>query len=392
MVENSRRLHPLSEPCYCSRECRNIAPAARPKSIGARVGHGLRGLYENRSHPSPTEDFAGSSYRALRTSGRACWFGALAGQAPAFWHASAKITNPIEGAAKSAKTHSNGTFLFVFTPAILAQGVGHLWGYASRFAKFFLVCHHRGVNPPNEPPSPNHFKSTSGARFQTTHWSMVLKAGQGADEALLKLCRNYWLPLYAYTRRRGHDTHEAQDLTQGFFFHLLENRGFATVAPERGRFRSFLLVALKHYLDNEWHKARAQKRGGGQTIVSWDELQIDEGELVEPKDDLSPERMFDRRWALTLLDRAMRQLEKECAASRKADLFDALKGHLTGEAEDKPYRGLAIDLGMSEGAVKVALHRLRKRFGELVRDQIERTVATPAEVEDEIRYLFAALG
>lgn len=247
-----------------------------------------------------------------------------------------------------------------------------------------------GVSPPSEFGEK---RSTSGgARFETTHWSMVLKAGQGADEALVKLCRNYWLPLYAYTRRRGHGAHDAQDLTQGFFFHLLENRGIATVAPERGRFRSFLLVALKHYLDNEWHKNRAQKRGGGQAFVSWDDLRVEEREDFEPQDELSPEKMFDRRWALTLLERAMKQLEKECVAGKKGELFERLKGHLTGDGEGMPYKDLAKELGMSEGALKVALHRLRRRFGELVRDQIERTVSDPGEVDDEIRHLFGALG
>jgi len=229
------------------------------------------------------------------------------------------------------------------------------------------------------------------ARFATTHWSMVLKAGQGAEEALLKLCKVYWTPLYAYTRRSGHAPHEAQDLTQGFFAHVIENRAFANVAPAKGRFRSFLLVALKHYLNNEWHKQNAQKRGGKQVIISWDELQPSDRDMVEPAENLSPEKVFDREWALTLLNRVMKQLEKECAAARKGELFSLLKDYLTGDEGPKTYRDIATKLGMTEGAVKVSVHRMRRRFGELVREQIERTVADPKEVDSEIRELFAAL-
>src|SRR2546423_5692957 len=150
-------------------------------------------------------------------------------------------------------------------------------------------------------PSPGQSEGspTGAVRFETTHWSVVLKAGQGAEEALVKLCRIYWMPLYAYTRRRGHGVHEAQDLTQGFFAHVLENRGLTSVAPYKGRFRSFLLVSLKHYLDNEWHKQRTLKRGGAQVFISWDELQPNDREAIEPSDDSSPEKMFDRDWALT---------------------------------------------------------------------------------------------
>ena len=232
---------------------------------------------------------------------------------------------------------------------------------------------------------------TGGARFGTTHWSLVLKAGQGAEEALVKLCQIYWPPLYAYTRRRGHGVHEAQDLTQGFFAHILENRAFAGVAPEKGRFRSFLLVSLKHFLDKEWHKQRTLKRGGQQVFISWDELKPGEREALEPSDELSPEKIFNRRWALMLLARVMHQLRKECTAARKGEMFEKLKDYLTGDA-GKSYREIAAELDMSEGAVKVTIHRLRRRFGELVRDQIERTVASPDEIDDEIRQLFAALS
>ena len=234
--------------------------------------------------------------------------------------------------------------------------------------------------------------ATGAARFGTTHWSVVLKAGQGAEEALVKLCTIYWPPLYAYTRQRGHPVHEAQDLTQAFFAHLLEHRSLAGVAPSKGRFRSFLLVSLKHFLDNEWHKAHALKRGGQHVFISWDELKPGERESLEPSDHLTPDKIFNRRWALRLLERVMTQLRNECVAARKGELFEKLQDYLTGDKTGKSYQELAGELNMSEGAVKVTVHRLRRRFGELVRGQIERTVASPDEIDDEIRQLFAALS
>lgn len=233
---------------------------------------------------------------------------------------------------------------------------------------------------------------SGAARFQTTQWSVILRAGQGAEEALVRLCRNYWTPLYAYTRRRGHGAHEAEDLTQSFFAHVLENRSFAGVAPSKGRFRSFLLVALKHFLDNEWRKERALKRGGGRLIVSWEDLPPQDREAAEPSDQLPPEKVFDREWALTLIGRAMNQLRKECEAARKGDLFERLKVTLTGECGEKSYQEIAAELKMTEGAVKVSAHRLRRRFGELLREQIQKTVSDPVEIDEEIRELFAALA
>lgn len=186
--------------------------------------------------------------------------------------------------------------------------------------------------------------------------------------------------------------HEAQDLTQTFFAHLLENRGLAGVAPSKGRFRSFLLVSLKHFLDNEWHKKHALKRGGAHAFVSWDELKAEDREGLEPCHHLTPETIFNRRWALMLLERVMNQLRNECVAARKGELFERLKDYLTGDNAGKPYHAIAAELNMSEGALKVTVHRLRRRFGELVRAQVERTVASPEEIDDEIRQLFAALG
>lgn len=242
-------------------------------------------------------------------------------------------------------------------------------------------------------PQRSETSAGQGARFGTTHWSVVLNAGQGAEEAMLKLCRIYWPPLYAYIRRRGHAVHEAQDLTQAFFVHILENRAaLGAVAPSKGRFRSFLLVALKHFLDNEWHKAHALKRGGRHAFISWDDLKPEDRESLEPCDHLTPEKLFNRRWTLMLLERVMKQLRNECVAARKDAVFEKLRDYLTGDGGGESYRTIAAELNMSQGAVKVTVHRLRRRFGELVRAQIARTVDTPAEIDDEIRQLFGALN
>jgi len=241
-------------------------------------------------------------------------------------------------------------------------------------------------------PRPSDANASQAARFGTTQWSVVMKAGQGAEEALLRLCQTYWPPLYSFIRRRGHAVHEAQDLTQAFFAHVLEHRALGTVAPSKGRFRSFLLVSLKHFLDNEWHKAHAQKRGGRHVFISWEDLKPEERDSLEPRHDLTPEKVFNRRWALMLLEKVMNRLRNECVAARKGELFDTLKVYLTGDVPGKSYQQLAAELDLSEGAVKVTIHRLRRRFGELVREQISRTVAGPDEVDDEIRQLFAALN
>jgi len=234
--------------------------------------------------------------------------------------------------------------------------------------------------------------ASQAARFGTTQWSVVLKAGQGAEEALLKLCKLYWPPLYSFVRRRGHTVHEAQDLTQAFFAHVLENRALGTVAPVKGRFRSFLLVSLRHFLDNEWHKAQTLKRGGKQTFISWEELRPADRDALGPRDGMTPEKLFNRRWALMLLERVMNRLRNECIAARKGELFEVLKEYLAGDRPGKSYPQIAEELGMTEGAVKVTVHRLRRRFGELIREQIGQTVARPEEVNDEIRELFAALN
>jgi RNA polymerase sigma-70 factor (ECF subfamily) len=239
--------------------------------------------------------------------------------------------------------------------------------------------------------SSNERTRSGAARFQTTQWSVILRAGQGAEEALVRLCRNYWTPLYAYARRRGNSAHEAEDLTQSFFAHVLENRSFAGVAPSKGRFRTFLLVSLKNFLENEARKDRAQKRGGQQRIISFEDLPEGARDVPAVNEQLPPEKLYDREWALTLVSRVIKQLQKECEAARKGALFDRLKSTLTGETSEHSYEQIAEELGLSEGAVKVSAHRLRRRFGELLREQVERTVSNPTEVEDELREILAAL-
>jgi RNA polymerase sigma-70 factor (ECF subfamily) len=239
--------------------------------------------------------------------------------------------------------------------------------------------------------------ASSGSRqFATTRWSLVLAAGQRrspqSSAALATLCENYWYPLYAYVRRRGHEADEAQDFTQAFFARLLEKNDLAAADPGRGRFRSFLLASLKHFLANEWDRARAEKRGGGRSVLSIDFGTAEERYRAEPSHDLTPEKIFERRWAFVLLENVLARLHDESAQAGKADSFDRLKGFLTGEQTQVTYGQLAAELNMSEGAVKVAVHRLRRRYRELLRAEIEETVADPQVIDQEIRDLFSALG
>ena len=231
--------------------------------------------------------------------------------------------------------------------------------------------------------------------FATTRWSLVAAArdpdAPDARRALADLCGLYWYPVYAYVRRRGHDHHRAQDLTQGFFARLLEKHDLAAADRSRGRFRSFLLAACQHYLANQHDHDTARKRGGGV-----DHLPLDFGDAAgrfarEPADADTPERDFDRRWALALLARTVDELRAEYAESGRAKLFDTLKGCLAGAAEVS-HAELAEQLGMTVGAVKVAVHRLRQRYRDRLRAVIAETVATPEGVDEEIRDLFAALG
>lgn len=224
---------------------------------------------------------------------------------------------------------------------------------------------------------------------------MVLLARESSslrsEAALNELCRVYWYPLYAYVRRQGHGSHDAQDLTQEFFARLLEGKYLKIASQERGRFRSFLLKSLQHFLINDWVRSRAQKRGSGQRLVPLDD-EIAEGAYQrESLSPLSPERLYDRRWAMTLLEKAMDRLGADCAAAGKQALFEQLKPVLLTEGSAESYRSLAGPLGLSDGAVKVAVHRLRQRFREAVRAEIARTVATPEEVDVELRCLTAAM-
>lgn len=232
--------------------------------------------------------------------------------------------------------------------------------------------------------------------FVTTHWSVVVAAGRAdtarARDALARLCQTYWHPLYAYVRRVGHSPHDAQDLTQEFFARLLEKNFLAGADESRGRFRSFLLASLKHFLANEWHKARAQKRGGGQIPVPIDMAAAETSIGFEPADTTTAEKIYERRWALTLLDRVLRRLREEFVRDGKEKLFEQLKPTLTEASRSVRYAEMAARLGTSEGAVKVAVHRLRQRYREILRAEIAETVAGPDEVEDELRNLFAALA
>ena len=231
--------------------------------------------------------------------------------------------------------------------------------------------------------------------FATTHWSLVLRAGnrqdQAADSALALLCQRYWFPLYAFARRRVADVHEAQDLTQEFFARLLEKNVLASASPKRGRFRSFLLTSLKNFLANEWDRGQAQKRGGGRARLS---LNWDDGESrigLEPSHDLTPERLFERQWTLTLLDHVTLRLQAEFVSAGKQHQFEVLKVTLTGERSESSYTDIAVELAMSEESARQAAHRLRKRYRELLREEVAQTVETPADVEDEIGRLFDTL-
>jgi RNA polymerase sigma factor (sigma-70 family) len=232
--------------------------------------------------------------------------------------------------------------------------------------------------------------------FATTHWTVVLAAGRNdttrARAALERLCQTYWYPLYAYVRRRGHSPHDAQDLTQAFFARLLERHWVGDADRDRGRFRTFLLTALSRFLVNEWDKLRAQKRGGHAVLVP---LQFDTAETRyghEPADNSTPEQCYERRWALTLLEAVLQRLRAECETDGRKQLFAALAGTLVGSRESQPYALLAARLDMSEGAVKVAVHRLRKRYRQLLREEIAQTTASPEEVDGELRHLFAVLA
>jgi RNA polymerase sigma factor (sigma-70 family) len=230
--------------------------------------------------------------------------------------------------------------------------------------------------------------------FAATRWSLIVAAREQdspqARQALSQLCEAYWYPLYAYIRRRGHAPDQAQDLTQEFFARLLARDFLGAADPAKGRFRAFLLACCKNFLANEHDRACAEKRGGGRAPLSLDSAE--NRYRGEPAHDATPEKLFERRWALTLLDRVLVRLRQEFTAREKEQLFDGLRLYLVGDRAAPPQQQAAAELGMSIGALKVAVHRMRQRYRELLRDEIAQTVGGPEEVEEEIRALFAALG
>lgn len=252
-------------------------------------------------------------------------------------------------------------------------------------------------------PAPDEVTSTTatsrsgqlgGAAFTTTHWSMVLEAqgeSPAAQEALEKLCRTYWRPIFAFLRRQGLPPAEAEDITQGFFAQLLERRSFDAVRKEKGRLRSYLLGALKYFVADEQRRVMAIKRGKGQQLISLDELRTGEGIEMEPVDAMTAEMIYERRWALTVLERVLSGLKDEYRAAGNGALFDSLKELLPDEPGSPSQAEIAARLGMNENAVRQAFYRFRQRYQSLLRQEIAHTVATPGDIEDELRHLIAVL-
>ncbi len=236
--------------------------------------------------------------------------------------------------------------------------------------------------------------SDFASRFATTRWDLVLISAEtqmpGADEALSDLCRTYWKPLYAFVRRRGYSGVDAEDLVQGFFARFLHDRAMKKADPMRGRFRTFLLSSIENFLANEWDRTRAAKRGGNFRFVPIEELAAAERDTMDTATAASPETVFDRGWAQSIVDVALKDLRAEAEARGKSKLFEELKGFLT--AETNSYESVATRLNLSLSAVKTAIHRLRANFRTIVRREVARTVSSPAEVDDELRYLSSVLA
>ncbi len=238
---------------------------------------------------------------------------------------------------------------------------------------------------------------TRGAAFVTTHWSVVLASADTdspqARAALEQLCRTYWYPLYCYIRRRGYGHEDAQDLTQGFLVRWLESKSFARADASKGRLRSFLLAGLNHFLSDQWDRASAQKRGGGrQTLSFMDTQTADDRYRLERMDERSPERLFERRWALTLLDQVLARAEQEFREAGKGEQFQRLRAFLIAGTGEESYAQVACELGLSREAVKKAVQRMRHRYYELFREEVAHTVADPAQVEEELRYLCGVIA
>ena len=238
--------------------------------------------------------------------------------------------------------------------------------------------------------------AVSSSGFQTTSWSLVLAAaGQPSTQAhgaLAKLCQTYWRPVYSFVRRTGYQPDQAQDLAQGFFLVLLEKKYLGDADRQRGRFRSFLLTSVKHFLANERDRAHALKRGGGQMPVSIDVLDAERWYASATVELTTPETLFERRWALSLLGQVMAKLRVEFAGMGKAKHFEKMSAFLNGNPEAAGYEGLAAELGMSAGALRVAIHRMRRKYRNILRAEIAETVSTPEEIDEEIRFLLSALS
>ncbi len=240
-----------------------------------------------------------------------------------------------------------------------------------------------------------HSTGSGDAGFPTTHWSVILRAGRPESpqyrEAIETLCRAYWFPLYAFLRRRGHSAADAEDCVQAFFTRMLEKEYLRGVDPKPGKFRSFILTALKRFLANEQQRAGAVKRGGRHTFISFDAADAEHRYHLEPAHDLSADKLFEKSWALAVLERTMERLQRELTADGKQSLFDHLKVYLGQEGESRPYRETAALLDMTENAVKMAVSRLRSRYRALLRDEVAQTVAAHDDIEEEIRELLTAL-
>lgn len=247
-----------------------------------------------------------------------------------------------------------------------------------------------------QPPRPTPIARGSGREFVSTHWSVVRLAGASRSPesaaALEKLCRAYWFPLYAFVRREGHEPEDAADLTQEFFSRLIAGNDLASVDRGKGRFRSFLLASMKHLLANEWRRAQRQKRGGGAAHFSLDAAGAEDRYRLDPADELTPERIFDRRWAETVLDAVTGRLQGEFSEAGMSERFDVLKAFLIAGDAAASYAQTAARLNLTESAVKAAIYRLRQRYGELLRAEIAHTVSGPREMQEELRHFLAVLG
>lgn len=242
----------------------------------------------------------------------------------------------------------------------------------------------------------NTMLGTSRSNFETTSWSLVLAASLNptpdSRKALATLCQTYWNPVYAFIRRNGHSPDQSQDLTQGFFARLIEKNYLEDADRQRGRFRSFLLASVKHFLANEWDRSHALKRGQGQVPLSMDVIQAENWYVPAATEQVTPERLFEQRWALSLLERVMARLRAEFADAGKGELFESLAGFLNSDSDPARYEELAVKMGLSAGALRMSVHRMRRKYRRLLRAEIAETVSTPEEIDDEIRFLLATLN